>query len=387
MRYELVDTPAALDRAAGALAAGRGPFALDTERASAFRFDDRAFLVQVHRRGGGTFLVAPEGMRNDVREVLAPVIDGADWILHAAAEDLPSLDALGLRPGTLFDTELGSRLAGYEHTNLAAMVEEFTGVRLEKGHGREDWSTAPLPRQWQDYAAYDVVYLNELAEGLAELLDSQGKLDAAEQEFAHLASLPTPPAKTWRDMKGLSSVPAGLGLHVARALWLHRDATARARDTAPHALLSSRAIVDIARSQPRTPAELGRVRGFPARRRGAVSEWFDVIETAYAEPRSAWPEPLDRGARPPAKGVWKRAHPDSWEVLATAREAVAQRAAELSIAPEVLLTPALLRELVWDNPSGGDTDWWARALCRAGARRWQVDAVAPAVAAATRRAS
>ncbi|WP_165165111.1 HRDC domain-containing protein [Corynebacterium qintianiae] len=383
MRFSLVDDPTTFHSAATALAAGCGPFAVDTERASSFRYDDRAFLVQVHRRGAGTFLIAPEGHRDAVRSTFAPVLNGADWILHAAGEDLPSLAALGLYPGTVFDTELAARLAGFERPNLAAMVHEFTGVTLEKGHGREDWSATPLPGEWQEYAALDVVHLNDLAEGLTELLDAAGKLDAAAQEFTHLLSLPPTPVKSWRDLKGLSTVPSGLGLEIARTLWEYRDTRARRTDTSPHALLSSKVLIEIARSQPRTPAELARVRGFPARRRGAVDEWFDVLSQAYRVSPTRWPAAAERDDNPPSKSAWQRHHPESWERFVAAREALAELAGSLSIASEVLLQPALLRKVVWEGVPG-DTDRVARELLRAGARPWQVDAVSPVIAQALR---
>lgn len=384
MRFALVDDPAAFHAAADALAAGRGPFAIDTERASSFRYDDRAFLVQVHRRGAGTFLIAPEGHREAVCEVFAPVLSNRDWILHAAGEDLPSLAALGLTPGTLFDTELAARLAGFDRPNLAAMVEEFTATILAKGHGREDWSTTPLPTPWQEYAAHDVLHLNDLAEGLAEMLDRDGKLAAAEQEFAHLAALPAPVPKTWREIKGIARVPAGLGLHVARALWEHRDARGSATDTSPHALLPSKVIVEIARDLPRTPGALARVRGFPARRRGAVDEWFAVLSGAYDSAPADWPDPADvRGNEfePPGKSAWQRHRPESWARLVAARDALASRARELAIAPEVVLQPALLRRVVWEYAEieNADTHVLAQALIDAGARPWQVELAAPVV--------
>ena len=66
-----MDSPAGFHRVARALAQGRGPFAIDTERASAYRFDDRAFLVQIYRRGAGAFLLAPEGHRKHFTAALA----------------------------------------------------------------------------------------------------------------------------------------------------------------------------------------------------------------------------------------------------------------------------------------------------------------------------
>lgn len=391
MRFTLVDTPAGYRAAADKLAAGRGPFGIDTERASSFRYDDRAFLVQVHRRDSGTFLIAPEGHRDAVREIISPVLSGANWILHAAGEDLPSLAALGLHPGRLFDTELAARMAGYPKPNLAAMVHEFTSVTLAKGHGREDWSTTPLPLAWQEYAALDVIHLNDLAEGLTEVLDSSDKLSAAEQEFAHLASQSAPVPKTWRDMKGIATLTSDRELHIARSLWRHRDARGRARDTSPQALLPTKVIIAIARENPRTPAALARVRGFPARRRGAVDEWFAVLSAAYESEANEWPDPasMQRGAdEPPGRSAWQRHHPESWSHLSVAREAVAAVAATQSIAPEVVLQPALLRRVIWkmDSSATRDTHILAQTLSAAGARPWQVALAAPAISAALRDA-
>lgn len=397
--YKLVDTPEGFARVAAALAAGRGPLAIDTERASAYRYDDRAFLVQIHRRGAGTFLIAPEGHREVVRDALAPVVNGADWILHAASEDLTALALLGLHPGRLFDTELAARLAGFDRPNLGAMVQHFTGVQLEKGHGQEDWSLTPLPAEWLEYAALDVVYLNDLAEALTEVLDGQGLLDAAEEEFAHLVatrSQAAPTCKTWRDVKGIGALRTRAGLQLARELWATRDEQARRRDLSPSRVLPTNTLVEVAKAAPSSPRELARVRGFPARRRGAAEEWFGHIQCALAAPQGTWPEPLRRDATtPPKKSAWERIHPESWAVLTRCRELVAEAGHGMGVRPEDLLPPAVLREVVWRAaeeldaaaaPRRGrapwDTDSVARRLSSAGARPWQVGIAAPLIARA-----
>lgn len=401
--YELVDTPAGLATAARALDAGRGPFAIDTERASAFRYDDRAFLVQIYRRDAGTFLFTPEEHRDELTAALAPVVNHGEWILHAASEDLAALALLGLHPAGLFDTELAARLAGFERPNLGAMVAHYTGVELEKGHGQEDWSETPLPDAWLEYAALDVAYLNELAEALAEELDSQGLLGAAEQEFAHLIatrSLDAPRAKTWRDLKGLSTVRSPAGLQVARELWAARDQRARAKDVSPSRVLPSRVLVEIAEQRPRSAGELARMRGFPARRKGATEYWFSRIERALDAPQDTWPGPLPRDPyAPPSKRNWERHHPQSWAVLMRARELVAAAAAQLGVRTEDLLPPAVLREAIWQPTLEREVDrspawpvaprgtgFAARELEAAGARAWQVDIAAPLVARAMREA-
>ncbi len=387
--YQLVDDPSQLHTVADALASGRGPFAVDTERASSFRYGDRAFLVQIYRRGAGTFLIAPEGMREDVREKIGAVLNGQEWIIHAAGEDLRSLALLGLTPGRLFDTELASRLGGFDRPNLAAMVHRFVGVELEKGHGHEDWSKTPLPVSWRDYAALDVAYLHELAEGLAEYLDAAGKLEWAAQEFDHLIathSQTAPPAKTWREVKGMASVRTFSGMQVARELWRTRDKIGRETDTSPSLVLSNRALVDIARAEPTTARELSTAapsERMPARE---AKRWQTVVDSALAADRSTWPQrkQLD-AAVPPSKSVWERTSPVTWDVLQRSRVGISAVASDLRVQPEVLLTPMNLRQMVWEAPVDGpalDTHLTAERLRACGARPWQVAITAPVIARA-----
>ena len=384
--YTLASTPQEYQRAADALAAGRGPFAIDTERASAYRYDDRAFLVQIFRRDAGTFLLAPEGHRKQLQSILAPVVGGEDWIVHAAPEDLPSLAELGLYPGTLFDTALAGRIAGFDKPNLAAMVEEFCGITLEKGHGREDWSTVPLPEEWLDYAAEDVIYLNELAEAQAELLSTTNKLEIADEEFAFIVAEYAewePKLKTWRDVKGISHLKSRASLAVARSVWEARDSKARASDKAPSQILPNKVLLAMAKELPHTPQELGRIHGFPRRRRGAVQDWFSVLQSIYESDPSTWPERARHStteAGPPGKSAWQRHHPESWEALQAMRSAVAYSAGQLNIQAEVLFTPAMLREAVWtvtNEPGPWGTHRIAVLLRSLGAREWQIAEVAP----------
>ncbi|WP_460490589.1 HRDC domain-containing protein, partial [Corynebacterium nasicanis] len=263
----VLSTPGDFAAAASALAAGQGPLAIDTERASAFRYDDRAFLVQIRRRGVGTFLLDPEGHRRDFTRALAPVLNGEDWIIHAAPSDLPSLAWLGLYPGSLFDTEMAGRLAGFDHVNLASMIEMLFDVHLAKGHGAEDWSLRPLPAEWLAYAALDVELLLELGDTMAEILDAQGKLDWASQEFEHIrsghADITGPTDSTWRTMKGVSSLTRPEQLAVARELWMARESIAVADDRAVSRVLPTKVLIEVARALPRNAAALARVRGVP----------------------------------------------------------------------------------------------------------------------------
>ena len=171
----VVDTEEALASTDEALRRGTGPVAIDAERASGYRYSARAYLVQIRREGSGTHLIdpIPFGDLSDVQEALGD----AEWILHAATQDLPCLLELGLHPGTLFDTELAGRLLGYPRVGLATLVETIVGKRMRKEHSAVDWSVRPLPDPWLEYAALDVEVLLELREALGAELEATGKAE------------------------------------------------------------------------------------------------------------------------------------------------------------------------------------------------------------------
>jgi hypothetical protein len=229
----LVTTASALAEAVAALGAGEGPVAVDAERASGYRYGQRAFLVQLRRRGAGTVLIDPIACPD--LSALDAALAGTEAVLHAASQDLPCLAELGYRPRQLFDTELAGRLLGYPRVGLGMLVETVLGFTLEKGHAAADWSTRPLPTEWLRYAALDVEVLVELRDALAAELAEQGKTEWARQEFAAvLAAEPPPPRPDpWRRTSGIHRVHTRRGMAVVRELWLERDKIARRRDLSP----------------------------------------------------------------------------------------------------------------------------------------------------------
>lgn len=382
-------SPREFQAAASRLATGTGPFAIDTERASAYRYDDRAFLVQIRREGAGTFLFAPEHRRAELRAALAPVLNGQAWVVHAAPSDLPCLAWLGLYPGTLFDTELAARFAGFAHPNLAAMVLELFDVELEKGYGDSDWSETPIPKKWRNYAALDVELLNELAVTLRDILAEEEKLDWVYEEFEKIvddhAHITGPEPRSWRDLKGVSSLRSREQLVVARELWQRRESIARSQDLAPNRVLPHRVLVDIARRVPRSPREINQIKGFPRRRGGATLRWFDAVETALASPRQQWPKVL-RSPRPvPSKSVFSREFPDLWQLYTDIRSDFEELGDELGMSYELILKPSLLRMAVWAacGPEGGvageitDATDIPDFLRSQGAREWQIELATP----------
>jgi ribonuclease D len=377
-----VTTPAALAAAIEALRAGTGPVAVDAERASGYRYSQRAYLVQLRRDGAGTILIDPIGCP-DLTGVDAALAD-AEWVLHAASQDLACLAEVGMRPRRLFDTELAGRLAGFERVGLGAMVENVLGYTLEKGHSAADWSTRPLPQSWLTYAALDVELLLELRAALAAELAGQGKLGWAEEEFAALATAPPPPPRTdpWRRTSGIHKVRTARALATVRALWETRDRIARSRDIAPGRILPDSAIVAAAQAAPATPAALLELPVFGGRAtRRQVDTWFAAIQSAQLLADTALPRP-GRGDGPPPPHRWAERDPAAAARLVAARRAVTTIAQAHALPVENLLGPDSVRRLAWAPPEPLTAAEVAAALRDLGARDWQVGLTAGPLATA-----
>lgn len=378
--YRLITDDAGLADAAAQLASGTGPAAVDVERASGFRYSQRAYLIQVAREGTGTFLIDPIPITDF--EPLRGAIGGVEWVLHAASQDLPSLKELDLLPPSIFDTELAARLLGYEKVGLSAIVEEVAGVSLAKAHSAADWSTRPLPEAWLDYAALDVVYLVEIRDRFAAELEEQGKTEFAAQEFeAVLTREPKPPREDpWRKLSGLHQVRGGRNLAIARELWLAREEYARAQDVSPGRLVPDRSLVAAVLAAPQSKSALAGLKAFQGRAsRSQLDRWWDAIVRG----RTA-PEPVrerGNGETPPPPRAWADRNPEADARLKKARPAVEERAEELGMPTENLLTPDHLRRVAWE-PSGTSTEAIAADLAALGARAWQIEQTAQRIAEA-----
>ena len=237
-------------RPTGRLAHGDGPVAVDAERASGYRYGQRAYLVQLRRAGAGTVLIDPIACP-DLSGVDAALAD-AEAVLHAASQDLPCLAEVGYRPRQLFDTELAGRLLGYPRVALGTLVEEVLGFPLDKGHSAADWSVRPLRRRLLRYAALDVEVLVELRDALAVELAEQGKADWARQEFARYS--PPGPRAAGRTPGGAPRASTGSAA-AAGWPWCARcgrpgTGSPRPRTCRPGGSCPTAAIIEAARSAP-----------------------------------------------------------------------------------------------------------------------------------------
>ncbi|NLP85460.1 ribonuclease D [Microbacterium sp. CFH 90308] len=374
--YVVIDTVEGAVEAARVLAAGSGPVAVDVERASGFRYSQRAYLVQVFRRGAGLFLFDPPPIGDF--QALQQAIGDEEWILHAASQDLPSLREIGLEPATLFDTELAARLLGHERVGLGAVVEDALGITLAKAHSASDWSTRPLPQAWLEYAALDVEHLVDVRDNLVQELVEQGKTEFAAQEFeAVLAREPKPPRdEPWRRLSGLHTVRGRKALAVARSLWTAREEYAQEQDVAPGRLVPDRALVAAVLADPKSKSALAAVKEFTGRAsRSQLDRWWGAIEAG----RASSDLPLERatgGDTLPPPRAWADRNPEADVRLKAARPLIELRAEQLGMPTENLLTPDLLRRVAWTPPQPLTAASVGDALTSLGARPWQIDQTA-----------
>jgi ribonuclease D len=379
----VVDSADALADVVQRMAGGSGPVAVDAERASGYRYGQRAYLVQLRREGAGTALIDPIACPDLAG--LSAALQDAEWVLHAANQDLPCLAGVGMRPKLLFDTELAARLAGYQRVGLATMAELILGQQLAKEHSAVDWSTRPLPESWLRYAALDVEILVDLRDKLATELKHQGKLDWAYEEFQAIVDAPPPAPRTdpWRRTSGIHRVRNRRQLAVVRELWQARDAIARRRDVAPGRVLPDSAIVAAAVAQPASADELGRLPGWGGRStRRLVPQLWPVIARAGQLPDDALPPAGLPSDAPPPPRSWGDRDPDAAARLDAARAAVQRIADGHGLPVENLISPDAVRRLAWSPPQPLGPGTVAEALTGYGARPWQRTLTAAALAQA-----
>lgn len=351
---DLIDSQRGLNRAAEKLAAGSGAIALDAERASGFRFSQRAYLVQIRREGSGTFLIDPTEFEN--LDLIQSATADADWILHAASQDLICLAEVGLKPeNSLFDTELAGRLLGFPKVGLGTLAQEILGISLAKEHSAADWSTRPLPDEWLAYAALDVEFLFELWENLSAQLKEQEKYDWALAEFEHVKvnTQATVKIDPWRKLSGIHKIKDRQQLGIARTLWFARNQIAKETDIASGRILNDAQLVDIACANSWAGAlEL------PFMKLRGIKKYLDIWANAYNEGSNLsddqLPELKVRNEGPPHPRNWQSRHPDLFAKLEAIRAQISQLSEDLKIPSENLISPDALRRLVWAKPKSVD---------------------------------
>ena len=390
---EPIDTEVGLLKAIEELTLGTGAFALDTERASGFRYSGRAYLIQIKRNGGGLHLIdpIPFGINHPLILKLNDLLNTNEVILHASTQDLPCLREIGISPTRLFDTELAGRIAGLPRVGLGPLLESLMGVSLAKEHSASDWSVRPLPTNWLTYAALDVELLVELRDLMYQMLLESKKLPWALEEFASILAAPPPAPRVdpWRRTSGMHKIKRRDQLAIVRSLWIARDKIASQSDIAQGKLLNDNAIVELAIAAPTSKKEFEkalRPLGLRARWLENLPLWLESIASAVALTEQDWPQMRTSADTLPPIKLWRDKFPEKYAPLSHARVRLEKISEENSIPVENLITPELVRRICWSPPQGSiellQVEAVEQSLLTLGARPWQVNLVGRALAEA-----
>jgi ribonuclease D len=371
---ELIETPDALSGLFGDLSS-ETLLAVDTEAASFHRYRDRVYLLQVSSRRR-TAVVDPLAVRDlgALGQLLAD--PQVEIVFHDADYDLRLLEQeYGFRATRLFDTRIAAQLLNEPGIGLAALLEKYFGVKLDKRYQRADWSARPLSREMISYAASDTRHLPGLRDIMREQLATRGRLSWAEEEFELLAQV------RWRSdegepgflrIKGAKALK-GRALAVLREVHAWREELAARSDRAPFRILSNEPMLEIARTQPRELAGLRAIRGVGGElveRRGR--ELLGVVQRGLELPDSEIPRLARAARRPPDPAYEARL-----ERLKALRNELAAR---YELAPGVLCPNGTLEAIARAEPRSVEE---LRSIPEL--RRWQIeeigDALVQAVAA------
>ena len=391
-------TPAVVDDEAGFaqvitdLAKGEGPIAVDAERASGYKYSQRAYLIQIYRKNGGLHLIDPIPLKDSkLWQSFNQNFSEYEWVIHASTQDLACLLEVGLRPKKLFDTELGARIAGCPRVGLGPLAESLLELSLAKEHSAVDWSIRPLKSEWINYAALDVDILLDIRDKVAQLLVEQKKLIWAEQDFASILKnyenyqvVDAPKPDRWRRTSGMHKVRDRLTMTVVRDLWFSRDELARQLDIAPGRVLGDEAIVELATKRPDNLEAVAKVIGWRTRLEAPpFNRWLSVLTTALNTPIDAQPEfRVPSASLPPIK-IWKEKNPLGYARLTHARLQLATLSQTLQIPVENLITPELVKRICWQNPPTEISKYEGFVkgeLEIMGARPWQIELVTSIIA-------
>lgn len=375
---------AEIARLLASLVAGTGPIAVDAERASGFRYSQRAYLLQFFRAGSEIALLDPT-THASMADVIG-FVNSLPWILHAATQDIPCLREAGFLPSSVYDTELAAKLLGRPKVGLGALLEAELDVVIAKEHSAVDWSTRPIPVEWRAYAALDVEFLPELHDVLAADLARRDRMEWYEQERALLRTFigPEPKPDAWRRTSGIHAIRDPRKQAIVRALWEARDARARELDVASGRVLHDSVIVDIAKHSPTSLAQMRALRPVHSRNTKKDPEyWWKAIEIALQLPDGELPQRQQAdGSIPPPK-AWPQRNPDAAERWERIRPVVVATAEALELQPEVLISPETIRRLCWEGFSLGQSAATVEDVLRTTtARAWQIDHLVPALTAA-----
>ncbi len=342
---QYLDTPEAVSRWITGLA--RPPLlAIDTEGASFHRFVDRIYLLQLSTREQSAVIdPLPIGTPRELGDLLEDA--ATEIIFHDADYDLRLLHQdYGWQVRNIFDTRVAAQLLGIRAFGLAALLERYFGVKLDKKHQRADWSMRPLTRDMLEYASQDTIYLPALRDELKGQLERKGRWEWAREEFTRIEGTrwaEGPDTDAFLRMKGARDLNRR-ELAILRELVVWRDGVARGVDRATFRVIGNEPLFEIIKTQPATKDQLLAIKGMP---RGILEsrghELLEAVRRGLAVPEADLP-------RFPKSARWDR-DPEFDARVAALKTARDEVATELDLDPGVLCSRERLEAVARLRPT------------------------------------
>jgi ribonuclease D len=259
-----LDTPVAVDRFVGAI--GRTTtLAIDTEGASFHRYHDRIYLLQLSTAERHAII---DPLRAGTLDALKQIVESrqVEVVFHDADYDLRLLHQdYGWQVANIFDTRVAAQLLGIRAFGLAALLQDYFSVRLDKRFQRADWSMRPLSQEMLAYAAQDTMHLLPLRERLHAELTRKGRWSWAAEEFERLEGTrwgDEEPDSAFLRIKGARDLTRR-ELAVLRELVPWREGVARELDRSTFRVVGNEVLLEVARRSPSTKSELSAIKGMP----------------------------------------------------------------------------------------------------------------------------
>ncbi len=259
-----LDKPEQVDRFLNEISTVK-ELALDTEGASFHRFLDRVYLLQLSTREQSAIIdPLPIGSPKGLGELLQK--KSVEVVFHDADYDLRLLHQdYGWHVTNIFDTRIASQLLGIKSFGLAALLEQFFDVKLDKKHQRADWSMRPLTPDMLEYAAQDTRHLLQLKDHMKGELTRRGRLHWAQEEFIRLEGTRWEAEESMEGylrLKGARDLTRQ-ELAVLREVANWRDTVAAQLNRATFRVMGNEVLFELARRAPKSVSELGAIKGMP----------------------------------------------------------------------------------------------------------------------------
>ncbi|MCL5497957.1 ribonuclease D [Escherichia coli] len=294
MNYQMITTNEALAALCEA-AAGTDAIALDTEFVRTRTYYPQLGLIQLYD-GERVALIDPLTITDwaPFRDLITNT--RVTKFLHAGSEDLEVfLNAFGVMPQPMIDTQILAAFCGRALSwGFAAMVEQYTGVALDKSESRTDWLARPLTTRQCDYAAADVWYLLPIARKLLAETEEAGWLNAALDEcrlMMQRRSEILAPEEAWREISNAWQLRTRQ-LACLRLLANWRLRKARERDLAVNFVVREENLWAVARYMPGSMGELDSIGLSGSEIRFHGKTLLSLVAQAQALPEDALPDPI-----------------------------------------------------------------------------------------------